>query len=206
MEHNISRRNFIKGSGVVVLSVACSGLLAGCGGSGSSMYTVNLGDFKVSISGISFGETYSSSSATYNFIPKIKIKLSGDRDKLKKTYKELFSASIDGTALTLKNGSEKLKLTDGTIFGIGKNDEEVCSPEFVVTKEQYENAIQNKSVIELRVMPYGSNNQVALYKINTDEEVTFYGYDNTQKTTTDSTTDTTTDTDTEDTDDTTTEN
>lgn len=181
MEYNISRRAFMKGTGVVALSIACSGLFTGCGGESSGKYTVNLGDFKVSITGISYGETYSSSSSTYHFIPTVKIKLSGNRDKLKKTYKELFSASIDGTELTLKNGSEKLKLTDGYIFGIGKNDEETCEPEFVITKEQYNSAVQNKSEIELRVMPYGSKNQVALYKINTDEEVTYYGYDNEQK-------------------------
>lgn len=158
MMQTISRRNFMKGTGAVVLATACSGLLAGCGSkSSSSPYTIQLSDFKISLEKFYPGYDYTTSS-TQGFSMSVFIKRIGDRDLKNEHYSGLFSAYIGSEKLSITNGSDKVTLNK-------KNQTVTATPAFKVTDEQRA-AWNAGSDLTLRVTPY--DDPIAVFTISAD--------------------------------------
>lgn len=87
MENYISRRDFIKATGAAALTVACSGLLAGCGG-GSSV------------------------TSEFKFIPEIELTFPSTWLVTSGTwYQDTFSATANGQKMDIQNGLSWISYT-----------------------------------------------------------------------------------------------
>lgn len=160
MNASISRRNFMKGTGAVALAVACSSLLAGCGGNAKTSTSCDIGAVRIDVAKepkIQWEQE--GSKASGYIIPTVSLSIiSNNVGKLNKTYSALFSAKIGDTTLKLSNGSKSVDISDGWF----SSEAETVKPSFVITKEQYD-ALNNGESLILTIEPY--DKQYAIYTV-----------------------------------------
>jgi len=151
MMQNISRRNFMKGTGAVVLAAACSGLLAGCGG-GSSIkadYVKKFVDYRIGISDIDCMQSVMGSKAGV-FSVTVAFQMLNDKG-LNMRYDKLFDAYIGEEKLTLGvDGSQRITLEDK------KNQrKDSASLKYNLTEAQFAKVTEGADIV-LHIKPYDS--------------------------------------------------
>lgn len=175
----ISRRSFLKGTGMAVTLAACSGLFTGCGGSSSSPYAVEIGAIGIDldsknalragsdVSSGSSGENSWYAMSTVNFSLNTK-----NGNGIKKTYSELFTATLGDTELTLysEDVKKKVELTSG-VAGYGAVTSAPAQPRFVLTEEQHKTLTSGSVPFTLRVEPY--EGQAVIYTMQWNGPITY---------------------------------
>lgn len=135
----VSRRNFMKGTGAVVLATACSGLLTGCSGGGSGNIDsdeAKVGDFDVKIiSAETTGESVMGENGMkYVFKPTIRLTYTGAGFTVI-PFSSVFSATINGEKMDLVRDDNIYGVDFGRGEGDGSKRDELLKN--IVSKKYY---------------------------------------------------------------------
>ena len=137
MAEKMTRRTFLKCAAATAAAVSLSGVLTGCGNSGSAV-----GEFRVYFNGNpTFGWMDSGNYGLVTF--DIGIKGVQNGITFSKKYRDVFSARVNGKELAMKNGST------GIIWQGTTKD---CHLEFTITdKEAYQALCDGTQTLDLTI-------------------------------------------------------
>ena len=102
MANELTRRNFIKAGAAAALVVSVGSLLGGCASSDDPGYP--LGEFRIYYTRLKPVDCNAKGKDTYTVAPSVQI-YGIDSGLTAKSYAQIFSASANGTALKLTNGT-----------------------------------------------------------------------------------------------------
>ena len=143
MAYEVSRRNFMKGAAMAAAAAAVSGLMTGCSGDTKPVAQIQLGDYTVKVTSTETAQKSSGEIFVGKITPTVSIAYSGV-GSMTLAYKDIFSAELGGSKMTLNNPLSVYNTTVGAF--------KPCEPEFQSKDESLYGAYLNRTqVMKLNV-------------------------------------------------------